>query len=69
MGKIIHVHLNGKRRDYYFSSIAAIFTVLSPQDIGYKPSYLYHSEISGGGALANSKCIIKQSKVIRKKQG
>lgn len=34
MAKVVHVHLIGKRKDYYFSSISAVFTVLGREDIG-----------------------------------
>lgn len=59
--KVIHVHLIGKRKDFYFGSIAAIFTVLSPEEIGFSKSYLSHAGLSGGGTIVNSLCLIKQS--------
>ncbi len=31
MAKVIHVHLTGKRKDYYFGSVSAVFTVLTPE--------------------------------------
>ncbi len=49
--KVIHVHLTGKRRDLYFGSIAAIFTVLSPQEVGCGYDYLRRAGLSGGGTV------------------
>ncbi len=62
--KVVHVHLCGKRKDYYFGSIAAIFTVLSPEDVGAGKDYLQHAGLSGGGTVVTRKAIIKQSELI-----
>lgn len=66
--KVVHVHLTGKRKDYYFGSISAIFTELSPEDIGISESYLMHAGLSGGGTVVTSKAIIKQSYLITKRR-
>ena len=70
MAKVIHVHLfsrpRGERKDYYFSSITAVYTVLTAEDIGAKKSYLLHCGLSGGGSIATKKAIIKQSQLIGK---
>ena len=65
MAKVIHVHLMGKRKDYYFSSITAVYSVLSEDEIGAKLSYLLHAGLSGNGTLVTNKAIIKQSTLIR----
>ncbi|MDE6299153.1 MAG: hypothetical protein K2M10_05860 [Muribaculaceae bacterium] len=62
--KVIHVHLIGKRRDYYFGSISAIFTTLKSDDIGLSLNYLLHAGLSGGGSIITDKAIIKQSYLI-----
>lgn len=68
MAKVIHVHIfsrpRGMRKDYYFSSITAVYSVLSAEDIGAKKSYLLHCGLSGGGSIATKKAIIKQSTLI-----
>jgi hypothetical protein len=64
MAKVIHVHLVGKRRDYYFSSISAIYTVLSPQEVGISKSYLLHAGLGGGGTVCTKTAIIKQGTLI-----
>ncbi|MDD3019547.1 MAG: hypothetical protein PHX61_01040 [Alphaproteobacteria bacterium] len=68
MAKVIHVHLCGKRKDYYFSSISAVFDVLTPEEIGFSKSYLLHAGLSGNGTIAGKMAIIKQSTLIRGKR-
>lgn len=67
--KVIHVHLIGKRRDLYFGSIAAIFTVLSPQEVGCGYDYLRRAGLSGGGTVTTKHAIIKQSTLITAPRG
>lgn len=62
--KVIHVHLMGKRKDYYFGSISAIFTTLTPEEVGGTLNYLLHAGLSGGGIVMTKKAIIKQSYLI-----
>lgn len=68
MGKVIHVHIfsrpKGERKDYYFSSITAVFSVLSKDDIGVGKNYLLHAGLGGNGSLVTKKAIIKQSTLI-----
>ena len=66
--KVIHVHLTGKRRDLYFGSIAAIFTVLSPQEVGCGYDYLRRAGLSGG-TVVTKRAIIKQSTLITVPRG
>ncbi len=65
MAKVIHVHLIGKRRDLYFGSIAAIYSVLTPEEVGMTRSSLAHAGLGGGGAVVTKTAIIKQSQLIR----
>lgn len=68
MAKVIHVHIfsrpRGERKDFYFSSITAVYSVLSAEDIGAKKSYLLHCGLGGGGSIVTKKAIIKQSVLI-----
>ena len=64
MAKVIHVHLMGKRKDYYFSSITAVYDVLTAEEVGVKKSYLLHAGLSGNGTVITKKDIIKQSTLI-----
>lgn len=67
--KVIHVHLTGKRRDLYFGSIAAIFTVLTPQEVGCGYDYLRRAGLGGGGTVVTKCAIIKQSTLITAPRG
>lgn len=67
--KVIHVHLAGKRKDYYFGSIAAIYTVLTADQVGATYDYLRHVGLSGGGTVVTKTAIIKQSALITSPRG
>lgn len=68
MAKVVHVHLMvGKhegRKDFYFSSISAIYTVLTAEEIGATRSYLLHAGLSGNGTVMTKRAVIKQSTLI-----
>lgn len=69
MAKVIHVFLvkpidGEKRRDWYFSSISAIYTVLTPEQVGASKNYLLHAGLSGNGTVITKTAIIKQSTLI-----
>ena len=64
MAKVVHVHLTRKRKDYYFGSISAVFSVLSAEEVGVTKSYLLHAGLSGGGTVVTKKAIIKQGQLI-----
>lgn len=36
MAKVIHVHLVGKRQDYYFGSISAVYSILTAEEVDVK---------------------------------
>lgn len=57
--KVVHVHLKGKRKDYYFGSITAIYTVLTAEAVGARKDYLLHAGLSGGGTVVTKCAIIK----------
>ena len=65
MAKVIHVHLTGKRKDYYFGSISAIYTVLTNDEVGMTKNTLLHAGLSGNGTVVTKKAIIKQATLIR----
>lgn len=68
MAKVIHVHLMGKRQDYYFASISAVYDTLTEKQVGVKKSYLLHAGLSGNGTVTTKNAIIKQSTLIRGKR-
>ena len=59
MAKVIHVHLIGKRRDYYFASITAVYDVLTEEEVGVKKSYLLHAGLSGNGTVTTKTTLSK----------
>ncbi len=70
MAKVIHVHLTRpidgtKRRDWYFASIAAVYTVFTADQVGATKGYLQHAGLSGNGTVVTKCAIIKQSTLIR----
>lgn len=69
MAKVIHVHLlhkidGTKQKDWYFSSISAVYTVLTADQVGATKNYLLHAGLSGNGTICTKKAIIKQSTLI-----
>ncbi|SEF48699.1 hypothetical protein SAMN05216354_0636 [Xylanibacter ruminicola] len=64
MAKVVHVHLIGKRKDYYFSSISAVFTVLSREDIGVSLHWLLNAGLGKGHVVHNEKAVIRASTLI-----
>ncbi len=69
MGKVIHVHLTKplertRQRDWYFSSITAVYSVFSPEEVGASKSYLLHAGLGGNGTVITKCAIIKQSRLI-----
>ncbi|WP_294533265.1 hypothetical protein [uncultured Bacteroides sp.] len=74
MAKVIHVHLmhpidDTKQRDFYFSSISAVYTILTAEQVGATKNYLLHAGLSGNGTVFTKRAIIKQSKLISIKRG
>ena len=68
MTKVIHVQLIQGRKNYYFGSISAIYSVLSADDIGIRQSSLERIGLSKGGVVLNKKAIIKAGESIRSKK-
>lgn len=65
MTKVIHVHLIFEKKDYYFGSISAVYSVLNDVEIGMKQSTLLHAGLSDGGHVVTKRAIIRQSHLIR----
>ena len=68
MIKVIHVQLIQGRKNYYFGSIPAIYSVLSAEDIGIRQSSLERIGLSKGGVVLNKKAIIKAGELIQSKK-
>ena len=65
MPKVIHVHLLHGRKNYYFGSISAIYSVLTENEVGIKKSSLLHAGLADGGVILNKKAMIRQGELIR----
>jgi hypothetical protein len=72
MAKVIHVHLtvgdHDGKKDFYFSSISAVYTVLAPEEVGASLTYLQHAGLSGNGTVITKRAIIKQSALVSGKR-
>lgn len=66
---MIHVHLLNGRKNYYFGSISAIYSVLTEDQVGIKKSSLLHAGLADGGCILNKKAMIRQGELIRNKKG
>lgn len=51
-------------KDFYFSSITAIYTVLTAEEIGATKNYLLHAGLGGNGTVMTKRAVIKQSTLI-----
>jgi hypothetical protein len=56
------------KKSYYFSSLAAIYTVFSVEDIGCGVGHLWNVKVSSGVPYEGKKCRISKEPVINKKQ-
>ena len=65
MTKVIHVHLLHGRKNYYFGSRSAIYSVLTEDEVGIKKSSLLHGGLADGGVILNKKAMIRQGELIR----
>lgn len=64
---IIHVRF-GKHINWYFGSLAAIYDVFTPEDLGVSLTSLWNYNITPKKPYENDKCIIYRDMVHRKKQ-
>ena len=68
MAKVIHVHLMvGKHKglkDFYFSSISAVYSMLTAEEVGASKGYLLHAGLGGNGTVMTKRAVIKQATLI-----
>lgn len=73
MAKVVHVHLMvGKHnglKDFYFTSISAVYTVLTAEEVGASKGYLLHAGLGGNGTVMTKRAVIKQSTLISGSRG
>ena len=58
MTKVIHVHLLHGRKNYYFGSISAIYSVLTEDEVGIKKSSMLHAGLADGGVILDRKSVV-----------
>lgn len=68
MTKVVHVHLLNGRKNYYFGSISAVYSVLTEDEVGMKKSTLLYSGLADGGVVLTNKAMIRQGELIRNRQ-
>lgn len=59
--------VNG-RRDYYFSSLSAIYDVFSNEEVGCKITRLWNIKISENNPYEGMLCTISEEKVVCRKR-
>lgn len=57
-----------ERKDYFFTSLSAIYEVFTPEQIGCKVSRLWNIGVSKGNAYEGAKCKISQEPLTSKSQ-
>lgn len=65
MTKVIHVHMIKRKKNYYFGSISAIFSVLTEEDLGMTKNSLLHAGMVDGSVKYTRHAMIVQSHLIR----
>ena len=65
--KVIHTYIYDSNTNYYFGSLAAIYTRLTPDQVGIKyQSLKNYFNTSGSNEYRNKKCIIIKDHLITK---
>jgi hypothetical protein len=59
----------GGKKDYFFTSLSAIFTNFAPSDIGCRVQRLWNIKITEDKPYIGRKCTITKERIMRKKQG
>lgn len=67
-GRIPGMPENWDMREYFFGSLAAIYDVFSPYQVGCKVENLWNVGVSDGNPYENNLCRITREPFIRKQQ-
>ena len=60
---------HGGLTDFYFGSLAAIYEVFSPEQIGCKLETLWSAKIDQQHPKVTPRCVVSKQVLYRKKQG
>ena len=55
-----------RQKFFLFSSLAAIFDLFTPQQIGCRLGHLYNLKVADGTAYTGKRCIIKRERLYSK---
>ena len=58
----------GRRKLFLFSSLAAIYEMFTPQQIGCSLGHLYNLRISDGAVYGGQQCIVHRERLYSKPQ-
>jgi hypothetical protein len=71
-GEQLHVYrvsfkkpIDGKT-DYFFGSLAAIYTSFSPQEVGCKVTRLWNVKVAAGNPYIGRRCTVSKERIARK---
>lgn len=59
---------NDERKEFFFTSLSAIYDTFTPEQIGCKVSRLWNVGVSGGSRYGNRLCTITRENVTRKRR-
>jgi len=63
--KIIHVYFLSSRKNHYFGSVRAVFSVFSEEELGCSYNYLRHILSYDGSCHLSSKAYFHRSTLIQ----
>ena len=66
---IYKVYFKSNGQDYYFTSLAAIYAMFTPSQIGCKVENLWNAGVSDGKPYENKLCRITREPLMRKARG
>jgi hypothetical protein len=59
---------NDPRREFFFHSLAAIYDIFTPEQVGCKVSHLWNLRVANGEPYVGRKCRIIREPIWRKQQ-
>ena len=62
--KIVHVHMLSSHKNFYFSSVHALFRHMTPEEIGCTEEYLRHVLTKDGNHHLTKTALIIRSRLI-----
>ena len=66
---VYHLEFHDRQGRHYFGSIAAIYDIFTPKEVGVSKSRLWAYKIEEGKPYRNRVCVIYRGEVRRKRNG